>query len=288
MAILSKITYKMKEHGGKCYLSTLYDELEPYCDRQSIRQCLNQYCSTSDDYRGAADIFCCLNDKARNGGIWGLKKRKTCTYRALINEYLILNNSATIEELYEYVQSFLQTNQSGKRYLREFIANKCIDTISFNYTTNTVTLKSSTKEFPLNEYFENLASNTHFYTYSFKLQKRTKSGLIALPEARAGEILERKILTEKINRLTTDIAKLRDNYTCQACGFNFRKLIVEPHILNPLIESEDEKTDSSNLITLCPNCHMLAHILIQYDTKYTDKKLLIEKIKELLAENKQV
>ena len=55
-------------------------------------------------------------------------------------------------------------------------------------------------------------------------------------------------------------AKERDHYTCRACGFHFEKEIVHVHHLDPLSErKKPRETKLKDLVTLCPNCHYLAH-----------------------------
>ena len=52
-------------------------------------------------------------------------------------------------------------------------------------------------------------------------------------------------------------ASIRDNYQCAICGFS---LAYDVHHITPL--SEGGSDDFSNLITLCPNHHRLAHLQI--------------------------
>ena len=53
--------------------------------------------------------------------------------------------------------------------------------------------------------------------------------------------------------------KERDTDSCLACGFSYRKKIVHVHHLDPLAERKKRTTKQEDLITLCPNCHYLAH-----------------------------
>lgn len=76
-------------------------------------------------------------------------------------------------------------------------------------------------------------------------------------------------------------AKERDNYTCQACDFSFKKQIVHVHHLDPLSERSSPKSTSvDDLITLCPNCHYLAHYWLRQKNKdkYKIRDLLIKKL----------
>ncbi len=61
--------------------------------------------------------------------------------------------------------------------------------------------------------------------------------------------------------------KERDNFTCRACGFSYRNKIVHVHHLDPLAERKRRTTKKDDLVTLCPNCHYLAHHFLR------DKKL---------------
>jgi hypothetical protein len=48
----------------------------------------------------------------------------------------------------------------------------------------------------------------------------------------------------------------RDNYVCQRCGLNDRRVLVMDHIKNKAIYPE-LRYDMDNCITLCANCHMI-------------------------------
>lgn len=73
-------------------------------------------------------------------------------------------------------------------------------------------------------------------------------------------------------------AKRRDNFTCRACQFTFQEQIVHVHHLDPLSEiSSPRKTTLDDLVTLCPNCHYIAHFLLRKDERF-------KKLNELLPE----
>jgi hypothetical protein len=77
--------------------------------------------------------------------------------------------------------------------------------------------------------------------------------------------------------------KKRDKYRCLACGFHYEKRIVHVHHLDPLAEQEGViETKPKNLITLCPNCHALAHDLLGDSAEYKDAQILILKLGELI------
>ena len=51
----------------------------------------------------------------------------------------------------------------------------------------------------------------------------------------------------------------RDNYTCQCCGDNNTKHDIEVHHLDGYDWCKEKRTDESNGITLCKNCHKNFH-----------------------------
>lgn len=97
-----------------------------------------------------------------------------------------------------------------------------------------------------------------------------------------GEVLEgRRSLTEVqyISRNATLMRqkKAEDNYRCEACGYcvEFKKgqFIIDCHHKDPVAMGERE-TVMSDLHTLCPNCHRIAHT--------SEKPLSLAKIKAVL------
>jgi len=80
-------------------------------------------------------------------------------------------------------------------------------------------------------------------------------------------------------------AKERDHYTCCACGFYYQSEVVHAHHLDPLSErSNPELTTSDHLVTLCPNCHYLAHSLLRNKKSgktFKDKAILLTKLKSI-------
>lgn len=56
------------------------------------------------------------------------------------------------------------------------------------------------------------------------------------------------------------IAKERDKYTCQRCGYfneEFKSSAVDVDHILPKRDYPELKEDINNLITLCPNCHRI-------------------------------
>ena len=75
-------------------------------------------------------------------------------------------------------------------------------------------------------------------------------------------------------------AKERDGYACIACEFHFENQIVHVHHLDPLSEYKRPKdTKLTDLVTLCPTCHYLAHYWLRKDPKYKGLDQLLAKLK---------
>ena len=101
-----------------------------------------------------------------------------------------------------------------------------------------------------------------------------------------GNTVERTILQKTRNQEILKTVKQRDKYTCRGCGFNFHNKIVEAHHLIPISSTEGEKQiKESDLVTLCPNCHAIAHILLKQNEKYQKIENLIHKLHEIYGIN---
>ena len=64
------------------------------------------------------------------------------------------------------------------------------------------------------------------------------------------------------NRDLAEQRKRQDNYTCQACGFRLLvagQAVIECHHLDPVALGVRETT-LSDLVSLCPTCHRIAHM----------------------------
>lgn len=95
-----------------------------------------------------------------------------------------------------------------------------------------------------------------------------------------GEVIERKFLSYKRNAAVVRACKERDRYTCLSCDFWHYDKIVECHHLKPLAMIKEAVVNLADLITLCPNCHKIAHSLLRKDTKYTDKIVLLSELQK--------
>ena len=81
-------------------------------------------------------------------------------------------------------------------------------------------------------------------------------------EAIEGYARDSQILSYKRNKQLADKCKKRDGYTCRACGTKIAigdKYIIEAHHKNPLPEGV-RNTKLEDLVSLCPNCHRIAHL----------------------------
>lgn len=74
-------------------------------------------------------------------------------------------------------------------------------------------------------------------------------------------------------------AKERDGYACRACAFHFENQIVHVHHLDPLSEYQRPKdTKLADLVTLCPNCHYLAHYWLRKSRDFIRLNPLLAKL----------
>ena len=79
--------------------------------------------------------------------------------------------------------------------------------------------------------------------------------------------------------------KERDQYTCRACKFHFENQIVHVHHLDPISEYEHPKeTTLDDLITLCPNCHYIAHYWLRKSARYKELNSLLTKLGSRLSQ----
>ncbi|AFH48940.1 Putative restriction endonuclease [Ignavibacterium album JCM 16511] len=82
-------------------------------------------------------------------------------------------------------------------------------------------------------------------------------------EAEEGYKEDKKYLYTQRNREIVEKRKVKDNYTCQICGFYFEldgKKIIECHHLKPLSDGEVRITNINDLISVCPTCHRIIHL----------------------------
>lgn len=177
------------------------------------------------------------------------------TYKNLIVEYLNQHEKATIDAIYEFIKNAKTTGTTGKKYLREVVTNRYKGSDIFIYENPYVMLKKA-----------NPSHNSN-------------------PELREGNTYETEILQKARNKKVVKLVKERDKYTCQVCGFRYENNIVQAHHLIPLSTmSEEYQVKEEHLITLCPNCHSIAHILLREDDKYQKRELLTAQIKTIIKD----
>lgn len=176
------------------------------------------------------------------------------SYEQLSIEYLKKYGKSTIDDIFNYIISKREVGLTGKRYLREVITNRYQGSDVFEYDGSFVSLKKSNSE-------QEITNTLELYE---------------------GLLQETKIMLKKRNQEIIKLVKERDNYTCQACGFYYNNKIVEAHHLTPISSKDTEYlVRLEHLVTLCPNCHALAHFLLNNDDKYQHKETLIDSLKQI-------
>ena len=82
------------------------------------------------------------------------------------------------------------------------------------------------------------------------------------PKALEGYEIDRQSTFLKRNRAQVAKCKERDDYTCQACGFELESNgnhVIECHHTKPLAVHGERMVPLSELVCLCPTCHRIAH-----------------------------
>lgn len=78
-----------------------------------------------------------------------------------------------------------------------------------------------------------------------------------------GIVAEANILKRSRNSKLAEECKERDNHTCQACGFRLfvnGRYIIDCHHTKPLSSNNEPiVTAATELVSLCPRCHRIAH-----------------------------
>ena len=88
----------------------------------------------------------------------------------------------------------------------------------------------------------------------------------------------------KRNPIVTLECLKRDRYTCRYCGFRLDLLkkrpsgmgrVLHAHHVRPLSDAGETVTKPSDLLTLCPTCHAVAHAIASaIGANHVDLKLL--------------
>lgn len=82
-------------------------------------------------------------------------------------------------------------------------------------------------------------------------------------KAQEGYEYDAKIILRKRNAALALARKVQDGYICQACGYHLQvngAYVIEVHHIDPLSITKERETKISKLVSLCPNCHRIAHL----------------------------
>ncbi|SFB80167.1 HNH endonuclease [Marinospirillum celere] len=100
------------------------------------------------------------------------------------------------------------------------------------------------------------------------------------PEAIEGYEQDRSNTFKSRNAGIAKQRKELDKFTCQACGFHMMlsgKAVIECHHLNPVHQAGVVKVGLSDLISLCPTCHRIAHTRVPEPLSVEEIKLARKK-----------
>lgn len=102
------------------------------------------------------------------------------------------------------------------------------------------------------------------YSCPFSEGKGLKEERFDINDRRAIEGYERdqQILSGARNQVLASQCKVRDKFTCQTCGFKLKlngKYVIECHHKKPIGSGGVRETSFSDLVSLCPTCHRIAH-----------------------------
>ena len=208
------------------------------------------------------------------------------------------------DKFLQYIQSRPKSAKSGSNYVSGInsISRKFLDQNLFSITSPEIVekiifdLENKDKFMTENSKGHNmyLRAIKHYKNFLSENQDLNRNKISSLSEKQItnmpyyeGNTIERTIIQKSRNRNIVKQVKEGDNYTCKGCGFYFYNKIVEVHHLIPLSNMDGEKQiKKEDLITLCPNCHAIAHLLLNEDEKYKNRKILIDKLQEIYKLNK--
>lgn len=109
-------------------------------------------------------------------------------------------------------------------------------------------------------------------------------------EALEGYKADKKYLHKQRNQTIVRARKLKDDYTCQVCGFKLNlnnKYIIECHHLYPIGLGYERVTAIDDLICLCPTCHRIAHTR-EYPYNIGEMKKMINDINKNESRTKRI
>lgn len=190
-------------------------------------------------------------------------------YKAIAYLYIKeKQQECSLDEIASHINSlFPNGGKTQKRYIKEMLTNRYKGSDTF-YTNNT--------KFGLIEWRK---SQVFSKEEGIDIDDKTK-------EIIEGEIIERKIFSRTRNQTLVKERKKLDKYKCQACNFSYEDKVIACHHLSPLSNCDNPIiTNINDLITLCPTCHSIAHILLSESKKYEQPKELICGIQKILNES---
>lgn len=192
----------------------------------------------------------------------------------IIKAFQNLGGKANYDELYSEIERLrnkknLSLSAQWKASVRKEIEIHSSD--SANFRTDDVFCKIGLGYWGLRNYKENKNTTNKILSLDFE------------PDLYIDGIIKERLISLKLRNQELIIArKEKDNFTCQACGFYYNNKIVECHHLIPLSDSEVIYNSIEDLITLCPNCHALAHSFLYTNNEYQKKEVLLKKLKEVI------
>lgn len=192
----------------------------------------------------------------------------------IIKAFQNLGGKANYDELYLEIERLrnkknLSLSAQWKASVRKEIEIHSSD--SANFRTDDVFCKIGLGYWGLRNYKENKNTANKILLLDFE------------PDLYIDGIIKERLISLKLRNQKLIIArKEKDNFTCQACGFYYNNKIVECHHLVPLSDSEVIYNSIEDLITLCPNCHALAHSFLYTNNEYQKKEMLLKKLKEVI------
>jgi len=179
-------------------------------------------------------------------GCWVIDKDKTYDYIIVFHETEKGNDIYIGSYVGKSAEEY--TERQGKRYprYRLFIRDiKFAGQTPVNWTTFVGKSSGGFERI----YLENPGAKTEeFYDPNSK-------------EADEGYRRDSIFMTSSRDRKLAQARKLKDDFTCQACGNQYlfnNKYVIDCHHLNP-ISLGTRKTKIEDLVSLCPTCHRVAH-----------------------------
>lgn len=193
--------------------------------------------------------------------------KATATYDG--NQLVVLKGSTVVGDA-ALTEAFLTRHENqGRRELRDRLISEgklvkhgknyiFTENVSFHSPSQAATIvagssKNGPLEFDLPSGIVEVQNQAKEYQY-FDIENKS---------AIEGYKIDTTVLASQRNQELVKERKQLDNYTCQTCGFHLEisgKYVIECHHLNPLADHGVTETSVSDVISLCPTCHRIAHL----------------------------